>query len=130
MIHIEHGKRIHLMLRAAGCLTTMALLYSPLPGFWSSVAWGQQSPMQLNSSVQAQAELRRRPRPTPAAQPSPSAPDPTPIALPAANPASALASELVSCDKADGVEPVPLPGAKGDIKLDRCYRGRERLVCS
>jgi hypothetical protein len=130
MTHIEHRKRIHLMLRAAGCLTTIALLYSPLPSFWSSVAWGQQSPMQLNSSVQAQAELRRRPRPTPAAQPSPSAPDPTPIALPAANPASALASELVSCDKADGVEPVPLPGAKGDIKLDRCYRGRERLVCS
>jgi hypothetical protein len=60
MIPIEHRKRIHLMMRAAGCLTTIALLYSPLPSFWSSVAWGQQSPTQLNSSVQAQAELRRR----------------------------------------------------------------------
>jgi hypothetical protein len=126
MIHIEHRKRIHLMLRAAGCLTTIALLYSPLPSFWSSVAWGQQSPMQFNSSVQEQAEPRRRPRSTPAAQPShvePSAPD-------AANPASALGSELASCDKADGVEPVSLPGAKGEIKLDRCYRGRDHLVCS
>src|SRR3974390_3271941 len=122
MIPIEHRKRIHLMMRAAGCLSTIALLYSPLPSFWSSVAWGQQSPTQLNSSVQAQAELRRRPRPTHPAQPSPvesSAPDATPIALPAADPTSALGSELVSCDKADGVEPVPLPGAKGEIKLDR-----------
>ena len=50
--------------------------------------------------------------------------------LPLADPASPLGSELVSCDKADGVEPVSLPGAKGDIKLDRCYRGRDRLVCS
>ena len=133
MIPIEHRKHIHLMMRAAGCLTTIALLYSPLPSFWSSVAWGQQSPTQLNSSVQAQAELRRRPRPTHPAQPShveSSAPDATPIALPAADPASALGSELTSCDKADGVEPVPLPGAKGEIKLDRCYRGRDRLVCS
>ena len=23
-----------------------------------------------------------------------------------------------------------MPGAKGEIKLDRCYRGRDRLVCS
>jgi len=133
MIHIEHRKRIHLMLRAAGCLTTIALLYGPFPSFWSSLAWGQQSAMQLNSSVQAQAEPRRRPKPIHAAQPSPvepSAPDPTTIAPPATDPTSALGSELESCDKADGVEPVSLPGAKGEIKLDRCYRGRDRLVCS
>jgi hypothetical protein len=129
MIHIEQRKRIHLLLRAA-CLTTIALLYSPLSSFWSSVAWGQQSATQMNSSVQAQAEPKRRPRPIRAAQPSPvepSAPDPTTTA---ADPSSALGSELESCDKADGVEPVSLPGAKGEIKLDRCYRGRDRLVCS
>ena len=67
-----------------------------------------------------------------AAQPSPVEPstqDPN-TSLPLADPASPLGSELVSCDKADGVEPVSLPGAKGEIKLDRCYRGRDRLVCS
>jgi hypothetical protein len=37
----------------------------------------------------------------------------------------------VSCDKvSEGFEPVSLPGAKGEIKLDRCYRGRDHLVCS
>jgi hypothetical protein len=131
MIGIEHGKPIHLVLRAAGCLTALTLLNIPLPGFWSSVAWGQQSPMQLNSPVQAQAEPRRHvaPRPAPAAQPSfsPS----TPVALPVTNPASALGNALVSCDKgAEGFEPVSWPGARGEIKLDQCYRGRDHLVCS
>jgi hypothetical protein len=134
MIGIEHGQRIHLVLRAAGCLTALTLLSSPLPGFWSSEAWGQQSPTQLNSPVQAQAEPRKRPRPTPAAQPplvEPSAPNRTPVALPVTNPASALGNALVSCDKeAEGFEPVSLPGARGEIKLDRCYRGRDHLVCS
>jgi hypothetical protein len=60
----------------------------------------------------------------------PSAQDPTTINLPAADPASPLGSDLESCDKADGFEPVSLPGAKSEIKLDRCYRGRDRLVCS
>jgi hypothetical protein len=89
--------------------------------------------MQSNFSVQAQAEPRKRLRPNRAAQPSPvepSAPDETTIGLPPADPTSALGSELESCDKADGVEPVSLPGAKGEIKLDRCYRGRDQLVCS
>ena len=136
MNHIEQSKgikRSHLVLRAAGCLTAMALLFSPSASFWPSVAWGQQAPMQLNSSVQAQAEPRRRLKPTRAAQPQPVEPstqDPTTISLPAADPASPLGSELESCDKADGVEPVSLPGAKGEIKLDRCYRGRDRLACS
>ena len=133
MNHIGQRNSIHLMLRAAGCLTTIALLYSLLPSVWPSVAWGQQSPMRSNFSVQAQAEPRKRPRPNRAAPPSPvelSAPDPTTISLPAADPTSALGRELESCDKADGIEPVSLPGAKGEIKLDRCYRGRDRLVCS
>jgi hypothetical protein len=109
------------------------LLNIPLPEFWSSVAWGQQSPM--NSPVQAQAEPRRHvaPRPAPAAQPSFLAPTPnlTPIALPVTNPASALGNALVSCDKAaEGFEPVSWPGVRGEIKLDRCYRGRDHLVCS
>ena len=132
MIHIDQRSRIQPMLRIAARLTAMALLFSALPSVWPSVAWSQQSPMQLNSSVQAQAEPRRRLRPTRAAEPSPvepSAQDPT-TSLPAADPASPLGSELESCDKADGVEPVSLPGAKGEIKLDRCYRGRDGLACS
>ena len=132
MIKIEQRNRIQPMLRVATHLLAMAVLFSALPSVWPNVAWGQQSSMQLNSSVQAQAEQRRRLRPTSAAQPSPVEPstqDPN-TSLPLADPASPLWSELESCDKADGVEPVSLPGAKGEIKLDRCYRGRDRLVCS
>jgi len=42
-----------------------------------------------------------------------------------------LAAELASCDKGtERSEPLRLPGVKGEIKLDRCYRGRDHLVCS
>src|SRR5262245_14995103 len=136
MNYTEESKRrkgSHLLLRAAGCLTALAVLLSALPSVWPSVARSQQSSMRLNSSAQAQAEPRRRISPTRAAQPSPLEPstqDPNTVSPPLADPASPLGSELESCDKADGVEPVSLPSAKGEIKLDRCYRGRDRLVCS
>jgi hypothetical protein len=134
MIRIEHGKRIQLMLRAAGCLVTLTLLHSPLPGLWSSVAWGQQSPTQLHSPGRVQVEPRRYARPAPAAQPSylqPSGLNLTPIALPVANPETALGTALLSCNKeAEGYQPASLPGARGEIKLDQCFRGRDHLVCS
>jgi hypothetical protein len=126
----EHKKRMNFV-RDAGCLMIIALLCG-LPGLWPSVAFGQQLPGK--SSVQGQAELTKGPSTARTAQPSllePSASNSIPDSAPPENsPASALANALASCDKVEGVEPVPLPGAKGEIKLDRCYRGRERLVCS
>jgi hypothetical protein len=136
MIHVEYRKRIHLMLRTTGCLTTIALLYASVPGFWSSDAWGQQSPPQLNSPARAQTEPRRpvAPRPAPAAQPAflqPSALNVAPIALPVPNSETALGTALLSCNKeAEGYQPASLPGARGEIKLDQCFRGRAHLVCS
>src|SRR5437762_3364131 len=54
-----------------------------------------------------------------------------PVAIPAADPNSALGNALAACDKlADGSEPLDLSGARGDVKLDRCYRGRQHLVCT
>jgi len=51
--------------------------------------------------------------------------------MPVADPNSALGSELASCDKSsEGFEAFALPGARGEVKLDRCYRGRDHLVCS
>src|SRR5215471_8511413 len=135
MIHVEHRKRIHLVLRAAGYLTTLTVLYSPLPGFWACDAWGQQSPPQLNSPARAQAEPRQvAPRPAPAAQPAflqPSALNVAPIAFPVPNSETALGTALLSCNKeAEGYQPASLPGARGEIKLDQCFRGRAHLVCS
>ena len=74
------------------------------PELWSSDAWGQQ---------------RRTGTKTPvAAEPSPS------------NPNSVFGSALVSCDKeSDRAEPFSLPSGKGEVKLDRCYRGRGPHIC-
>lgn len=41
----------------------------------------------------------------------------------------ALAAALAACEK-DSTASLTLPGAKGAIKLDSCYRGRDQFVCS
>lgn len=90
-----------------GCVLTTVL--------WSTAGWAQRSRTQQDSDG-ARAE-------TPVGSPI------TPIALPVATPSSPLGTALSSCDgKAEGAELV-LPAAKGEIKLDRCYRGRDYLVC-
>ena len=134
MIHVEPRRVIHLVLRATGCLATIALLSSPVLGLWSDAAWGQQPPLRLTPLAQKQAELKRRPNPKPTQDAQPSAAKPvspvsTPIDLLETDPSSPLGRELESCDNAEVTEPVSLPGAKGEIKLDRCYRGRDPLVC-
>ncbi|CCJ05502.1 Hypothetical protein BN69_0051 [Methylocystis sp. SC2] len=43
----------------------------------------------------------------------------------------ALAAALAACEKDSNETPsLTLPGAKGAIRLDSCYRGREQFVCS
>ena len=43
----------------------------------------------------------------------------------------ALGTALASCEKeSESSETLALPGARGEVKLDRCYRGRDHLVCS
>jgi hypothetical protein len=45
-------------------------------------------------------------------------------------PGGAVAAALAPCDKGSAKpESLTLPGAKGEVKLDRCYRGRDQLVC-
>ena len=50
----------------------------------------------------------------------------------APNAGSAFGSALIACDKEAGAAPdqIALPGIKGDMKLDKCYRGRDHLVCN
>jgi len=132
---IEYRKRVCFSgLRIAGSVT-VAGLYLLSPAFWSSVAWGQQSRIEL---AQVQTKPRtQRPRANPIVQPKPVQPAPptvapvVPVALPVIDPNSALGSALASCDKGiEASEPLSLPGARGEVKLDRCYRGRDHLVCS
>src|SRR5712691_3422742 len=118
---------------------TLTGLYFLFPPFSSGGAWGQY----LTRSEFAQsrtaplAKFRTGGTKHPEAfvlQPAPvhpSAPTAVPIAMPVADPNSALGSTLASCDKApEGFEALALPGARGEVKLDRCYRGRDHFVCS
>jgi hypothetical protein len=54
----------------------------------------------------------------------------TPIALPATNPNSGLGLAISQqCSTSNDPTEFALPGARGDVKLDRCYRGRDQLSC-
>ena len=123
-------------LRIASAIAGLYFLFAP---FSSGGAWGQY----LTRSEFAQSrtapllkfrtERTKHPeafvlQPAPVHPPAPTV---VPVAMPVADPNSALGSELASCDKSsEGFEAFALPGARGEVKLDRCYRGRDHLVCS
>jgi len=65
----------------------------------------------------SQTQLPKRPRQVPATRPT------------AATPGEA-ATPTASCDQQFPRTDLVLPGLKGPIKLDSCYRGREHFVCS
>jgi hypothetical protein len=100
----------------SGGLLILIALCALAPELWSSDAWGQQRRTRLSTPVAVE----------------PSSPQTTAaVVLPNTNPNSALGSALVTCDKeSDRSEPFSLPGAKGEVKLDRCYRGRGSHICS
>ena len=116
MIQISKRTPVKSSARWAVSLVIVALLYTPAsPGFWSGVGWAKE----------------RREVPYAPAAGQPPSPDPVPAALPVREPPGALGTALASCDKGpENSEPLTLPGARGEVKLDRCYRGRDHLVCS
>ncbi len=86
-----------------------------LVGLWSDTSSAQRSRNQFNPPPRYELQ---RPEP-------PSAP----ITFPATDASSALGKAFASCEpKADPSE-LSLPASKGEIKVDRCYRGRDHLVC-
>jgi hypothetical protein len=108
----------------AASLTMLALLYTPAPpGVLSGAAWAQGRPVALRTTLPPSP--RRLPGQT-ASRIS------APVALPVSEPTGgALGTALASCDKvSESSEALILPGLKGDVKLDRCYRGRDHLACS
>src|SRR5262245_23838191 len=102
---VKSSVRWALPLAVAGLLVTS----------WSGAGWAK--------------DKREAPVVPMAAQPAP--PEPAPAALPVREPAGVLGTALAACDKdSENSEPLTLPGARGEVKLDRCYRGRDHLVCS
>ncbi len=50
--------------------------------------------------------------------------------IPSPDTASALGQALTACNQDTAIqEPFALPGLKGEITLDRCYKGRTHLIC-
>ena len=87
----------------------------------------------FSSSGEAYAQRRRRDRdrdnePPPQRQEAP-APAPTTPAANAINASTPFGQALAACDAQQEETQYGLPGLKGEIKLDRCYRGRKHLAC-
>jgi hypothetical protein len=119
MVHIENRKRLHFgVMKRAARSVALVIVYIVSSGLWSGGSLAQRTRTEFNSPVRQEAQ-RNRPEPSPS----------TPIALPVINPSSALGSALASCETGAEASELSLPGAKGEIKLDRCYRGRDQLVC-
>ena len=53
----------------------------------------------------------------------------SPITFPTTDASSPLGKALASCETGAEASELSLPAARGEIKLDRCYRGRDHLVC-
>jgi hypothetical protein len=101
------------------CSLALPILCTLSMGLWSGSSWAQRSRTQFNPPPRQELQ---RPEP-------PSVSPVSPITFPTTDASSSLGKALASCEpKADASE-LSLPAARGEIKLDRCYRGRDHLVC-
>jgi hypothetical protein len=101
-------------LKIAGSSALVGLSFAFLT-LTSDQAWSQQH----NGERVA---LQRVQRATPPGKPD--------VSVPAVDSGSALGQALASCNKdSAGQEAFVLPGLKGEVTLDRCYKGRAQLIC-
>ena len=102
----------------------LVALFAIVLQLWASDAWALQrraryaSPVAPGHTALGNALAQSSsPKITAAVQPS--------------NPNSPLGNAIASCSKEpDRSEPFSLPGGKGEVKLDRCYKGRAQNICS
>jgi len=82
----------------------------------------------LSDTVFAQQNYRAPPR---RAATTPQQTEPaTRVVAPSPDIASALGQALAACNQDAAIqEPFALPGLKGEVTLDRCYKGRAHLIC-
>jgi hypothetical protein len=113
-------------------LSVIALMLMPDKGWsqqgrqsgWSQQGaksgWSQQGEQSVAHRLSARVKENPALPATPAIEP----------ATPAIEPTSPLGQALASCDKdtADQ-ETFALPGLKGEVTLDRCYKGHDHLIC-
>jgi hypothetical protein len=126
----NHSKHIALLTALFLPLGAIALV--------SDAASAQQPQQQHQQRPQQLAQARRTATRVNPPERANTTPDPAPdtTALPAALPSpaidstSALGQALAACNQNTAVqEPFSLPGLKGEVTLDRCYKGRAHLIC-
>ena len=98
------------------------------------ISVGAIAPVSDTASAQQQQRFQVRPAATGTNPPerTNTTPD-TPTAVlpsPAIDKTSALGQALSACNQDAEKETFTLPGPKGEITLDRCYKGRAHLICS
>ena len=85
-----------------------------------------------SAQQQQRLQVRRAVTGTNPPQRTNTAPDTTSVAVPspAIDKTSALGQALAACNQDAAVqETFTLPGLKGEVTLDRCYKGRAHLIC-
>jgi hypothetical protein len=118
-------------------IALLAALFLPLGtlALVSDVASAQL--LQQQPSQQQHAQVRRtatRINPPERTNTTPNTtPDTTPVPVvlpsPAIDNTSALGQALAACNQEADQGPFTLPGLKGEVTLDRCYKGRAHLIC-
>jgi hypothetical protein len=119
-------------------LALLAALFLPLGALAlvSDTASAQLLQQQQPPPQQQHPQVRRTATRIPPERPNTTtntAPDttPVPVALPspAIDQTSALGQALAACNQDAEKETFTLPGVKGEVTLDRCYKGRAHLTC-
>lgn len=113
-----NGKRSNLA--QAAIVAFAIVIASPAPAEFRAVSLGKQTSADFSPAGGVYLVARHARRAPPAEEVSEEP-----------EPGGATGEALAACEKGTGKsEALSLPGTKGEIKLDRCYRGRELLVCS
>jgi hypothetical protein len=120
-------------------LAVLALLFLPVGTILSDTAaaqqqrYSQQLPTQQPRYAQARRAATRISPPELTNTTTNTTPDTTPVPLalpsPAIDKTSALGQALAACNQEADQGPFTLPGLKGEVTLDRCYKGRAHLIC-
>jgi hypothetical protein len=100
----------------------------------SDAALAQQQQQQHQERPQQLAQARRTATRVNPPERTNTTPDTTPVPAALPSPAidntSALGQALAACNQGAAVqEAFTLPGLKGEVTLDRCYKGRAHLIC-
>jgi len=118
---------LKLAIRFALFLAFAVMITAPSIDFSSTgEAYAQRRRRDRDRDDSEPSRQRQREEAQSPAQAQPASPSPAANAINASTP---FGQALAACDAQQEETQYGLPGLKGEIKLDRCYRGRKHLAC-